>query len=125
MKYPKESKNDSTALDSIITTPPPMVHSGVTDAENDPALCGNYFVPGNDHKRVRYEIKQETWQFQMQQVIKCNDIYKTREKRNLKILFTHSTNIDTSHMPGTVKGTGNMMAIKTDSVHVLKEFLTL
>lgn len=31
------------------------------------------------------------------------DFTETRQKKNLKIPFIHSANIDTSNMPGTVK----------------------
>ena len=61
---------------------------------------------------------------QMQNVITRSEfLTKTREEK-LKNSIIYATNWH-SHMPGTVKGTGDIMTIKGDSVHVLKEFLTL
>ena len=45
-KYLKESKNGP--LDSVITTPPSIVHSEVTGAESHPELHGNYLASGNN-----------------------------------------------------------------------------
>lgn len=47
------------------------------------------------------------------------DFTESREKKNVLIPFIHSANIDTSNMPGTE----DMMPIKADLVHVLKEFM--
>ena len=40
----------------------------------------------------------------------------------MKTPLIYSTSIDASCMPAIVTGTADMMAIKADSVHILKEF---
>ena len=41
----------------------------------------------------------------------------------MKTPLIYSTSIDTSYVPGIVTGLAEVMAIKADSVHVLKELL--